>query len=944
MTAPLQRRQGVALIIALAFLVLFTIVVLCLLGGLRADRPAAASYFGRASAAQFAQLGVDQAVATLRQYTTNTSLNWISQPGQLVVANGATDGLTSKPLTQKVPLSSGAAAPATANSSLTSPALNLPTLRDPATYLISGTATQPAGTSSADWARAVSWIYKRQDGTLDTSPPGTLNLTNTKNPIVGRFAYWTDDESSKVNYNLAWTRAPENTNPVGHPTKLDLRWLLMQPGENASDSLFGNTLEPRADAIHGAITTSVNYSTLPLLFFNTPEDARRVSSASSVGAAAAAALAANAFNITHYNHDPDTTFFSQPRIVLTTQANRANGRPFLDILATPNTDPGLISSLDQSPTNNKITTVLFGPGGTASAPKTPGLVYYMSRTDWPMVTGAHSFQEKYFHGDITRLTEFAVCIIDYVRSAESTQRLVEPIRGIIISNGTFQGDWSNPSIDGAESTFKGFTRAPLITEMGMTISASQNNVNVFFEVYLPPNFGLSSVDLANDLVYIIQLNAAGVNNTPSDSWIYTSGNQNFSLQNSGGVWPAGSPTVLTPGNYQTVYFPVPLLLNATHSKPTVGSQMAMRCVLLNKATGKRYDLAPLGEPGSPSPIAALYTFTDSPTNSFKPPSQSFQSDDPRLNVLAADFGPQKASSWNQENSHAPRMTVTPPQDTYASGTVFTNSLVMPAMPAPSGTAPNPNAKVTSFFYGNPNGQVSSTGELGFIPTGIQVTSYASGARLAAGIPWRTIRLQPGSGSATVVPDWAFMDLFTVPSVVNSNAQYLYTPHGSSVGGRVSLNAQIQPFSTLTRYSPLSAALQYCQTNAADLTQTVSTSAAPLLAQNVVNLTTATTPAQGYLYNDTSGYYSPGEVSEIKGIADGGEASEELVRQVSNLLTARGDVYSIYSIGQAIRQTRTGKLVVNGEYRLQEMVERYLDTTVTPNVVRIRSVYTRNLGP
>ena len=71
------------------------------------------------------------------------------------------------------------------------------------------------------------WIYVLQDGTL-TSPPDA-NLTNNgtlitwpaatpvgrmpskDNPIVGRIAFWTDDETSKVNLNTAggyfWTSA-----------------------------------------------------------------------------------------------------------------------------------------------------------------------------------------------------------------------------------------------------------------------------------------------------------------------------------------------------------------------------------------------------------------------------------------------------------------------------------------------------------------------------------------------------------------------------------------------------------------------------------------------------------------------------------------------------------------------------------------------------------------
>jgi uncharacterized protein (TIGR02600 family) len=57
----------------------------------------------------------------------------------------------------------------------------------------------------------VRWLYKLQNGALVAAPTGgttgTVNLStlgaNAANPIVGRVAFWTDDESSKVNINTA---------------------------------------------------------------------------------------------------------------------------------------------------------------------------------------------------------------------------------------------------------------------------------------------------------------------------------------------------------------------------------------------------------------------------------------------------------------------------------------------------------------------------------------------------------------------------------------------------------------------------------------------------------------------------------------------------------------------------------------------------------------------
>jgi uncharacterized protein (TIGR02600 family) len=61
----------------------------------------------------------------------------------------------------------------------------------------------------------VAWIYVLKDGTLTVPPPPTngvssgaswsngTNPPTTTNPIVGRIAFWTDDESAKVNINTA---------------------------------------------------------------------------------------------------------------------------------------------------------------------------------------------------------------------------------------------------------------------------------------------------------------------------------------------------------------------------------------------------------------------------------------------------------------------------------------------------------------------------------------------------------------------------------------------------------------------------------------------------------------------------------------------------------------------------------------------------------------------
>ena len=73
----------------------------------------------------------------------------------------------------------------------------------------------------------VRWVYIRKDGTMVRTPDDSEwddlpAATDNVNPLVGRFAFWADDESTKINYNLAWSRnATLNTQPPGssHPRR-----------------------------------------------------------------------------------------------------------------------------------------------------------------------------------------------------------------------------------------------------------------------------------------------------------------------------------------------------------------------------------------------------------------------------------------------------------------------------------------------------------------------------------------------------------------------------------------------------------------------------------------------------------------------------------------------------------------------------------------------------
>lgn len=96
-------------------------------------------------------------------------------------------------------------------------------------------------------------------------------------------------------------------------------------------------------------------------------------------------------------------------MVLTTKADRADGKPFFDILNSPGLDPGVNANIDPAK-YNALFAKLWG---------------YFSRTDWPLEPGK-SFVQKYGNENTAQII---INLIDYVRSAEAEKIFVEAARG-----------------------------------------------------------------------------------------------------------------------------------------------------------------------------------------------------------------------------------------------------------------------------------------------------------------------------------------------------------------------------------------------------------------------------------------------------------------------------------------------------------------------------------
>lgn len=915
--SPLLRRRGVALLMTLAFLVLITIAVVGLTVSIRLERAASDSHRDRFVAETLARDAIADACAKLGLHAGSTN-NWVSQPGRIVgAASGGTQIDTNAAVfLYSTPDGSHPAAGTTNGEAINSREW----LASNDSFALTGTQT-----NSPDPMR-VSWIYCRRDGSLSFSDPPAYDASN---PIVGRFAYWVDDDCSRINLNTAADRSPAGV--PGTPANVELAALTGFATNVVASLVAARQQDP----------------------FRTVGDAKRTA-----GGFIADLVATNRFAVSAYNFDPCIE-----DLVLTTQTNLSADKAFLDILKTANTDPGTRQNLD-------------GAGLTGAV---KAVHDRLARTSWPMLGGAASFPAKY---GSDQTWQIAARIVDFVRCAESTNSIVEPVR-YKVNGATVKNDISDSSVSGTDGEFVSPGRTPLITEMGISYDTDDRSdaygfpywrVRYYVELYLPTAYGVDQIDLVAPEPgkrlyiylapttgpwgatpspgYLVPMQFGNIWRNPSDpkgpvgarEW---AGNTFHRIEAADVVTlnGAGNPvrgnttggtTLLTAGHYLTiekdfwvkvadtksgvdidttanfkpgnkVFFRAGLAIGADAGRGSnSGSALLPRIAMtpLVGATGSNRLWLTLGPPGNVLPNLLAGSG-----------ARSLQCDDPRAGTVPGDW--KEASPTfclpNTVNTvGSTPLAVVPPQDTDTAGQVSDASL---GLPAPKGSA------------ANPSGVLGSIAHLGMVPTGL--ANWVANTS----IPWRTLRFQPTKGqTATDLPDWAVCDLFTVPFAAYAPSDQLkpyFAPNGSGAGGRVNINAEIHPFA-MERIEPLKAIFLNVPTDAANSTSRMNENDAEEIAKNVAAFSSAN---NGVLYGQTNLYESAGEIFEIKGVSDGGEASEEVARQIANLITVRSGVFTIAAVGQSVTQTSSGSIHVNAEQRMHATVERIEES----GTVRFRPV-------
>ncbi len=277
---PFRRRyysycRSSALIIVLCCLVLLTVLVVAFFASITTERQSAKIYANSSSVKLLADSVIDIVMGQIKGGTHGTdssgsTLAWASQPGMIRTYNTSGQaagyfklyswagmvgtGTFNSTSATEIPPADWTNMPALYND-LNDPVSGVyPIVNPAATNTVAGfSIASTAPNSIRDTApMPVQWLYVLQDGSLATAT-GTDGNTVTVaaatpgNPIVARIAFWTDDDTCKVNVNTAggdiW---PTNYPSPGQPGNPGSFW-----DTPRIDSSFERTYLALNQPVHG---------------------------------------------------------------------------------------------------------------------------------------------------------------------------------------------------------------------------------------------------------------------------------------------------------------------------------------------------------------------------------------------------------------------------------------------------------------------------------------------------------------------------------------------------------------------------------------------------------------------------------------------------------------------------------------------------------------------
>ena len=240
---PHKGSRAMALVTVLAMMVLLAILILSIFYSSQIERQSTALFAATATTKSLADTSVNLCILQLADATSQTNRIWISQPGLIRTFTGnrspdvnyrlyswdamRTTG-TFDPFStaNKIPDDWNAAKavfvdinePVPSARAPIDPAQDKYPVFYPPSFVSTGSTTVagyavgavPGPATNNPVAMPVKWLYMLRDGTVKPAAPvpgqpsqAIVDGASDANPIVGRLAFWADDDSTKVNINTA---------------------------------------------------------------------------------------------------------------------------------------------------------------------------------------------------------------------------------------------------------------------------------------------------------------------------------------------------------------------------------------------------------------------------------------------------------------------------------------------------------------------------------------------------------------------------------------------------------------------------------------------------------------------------------------------------------------------------------------------------------------------
>lgn len=221
-----STQKGAALIVTLFVLILIAVVTVSFLFRSSTERRASSADRASAQALALADMGISVVQAQINEATQETDLAWATQPGLIRTFDDTGDLVRAYKLYSATTLTSNSIATLKSEDLPPSGWESLPAVwTDLNAWLeydgdrrypildprLANDPSKVEGLSIAeeqaeDAPMPVRWLYVLEDGRL-VPPQGagqSVSVPGSEDsPIVGRVAFWTDDESCKVNINTA---------------------------------------------------------------------------------------------------------------------------------------------------------------------------------------------------------------------------------------------------------------------------------------------------------------------------------------------------------------------------------------------------------------------------------------------------------------------------------------------------------------------------------------------------------------------------------------------------------------------------------------------------------------------------------------------------------------------------------------------------------------------